>query len=100
MFCGPANLQVRSENAALEKCFKCYVCTKIFNLMFRKINSFSKDILLYSRLFYVFYPFRKFFLFLYNFSGLTVWISKNTKKIDYNDFLKPARKYTDRVKGF
>lgn len=68
--------------------------------MFRKINSFSKDILLYSRLFYIVYPFRTFFLFLYNFSTLTVWVSKNTKKIDHNDFLKPGRKYTDRVKGF
>src|SRR5271154_2211784 len=68
--------------------------------MFRKINSFCKDILLYSRLFYLIYPFRHFFLFLYNFSMLTAWISKNNKGIKTNDFLRLSRKYTDRTNGF
>ncbi len=68
--------------------------------MFRKINSFCKDILLYSRLFYLVYPFRNFFLFLYNFSALTVWTSRNNKKIESNDFFKPSRRYTNRINGF
>lgn len=68
--------------------------------MFRKINSFCKDILLYSRVFYLIYPFRNFFLFLYNFSILTAWTSKNNKKIKPNDFFKPLRKYTNRINGY
>jgi O-methyltransferase len=55
---------------------------------------------LYSRVFYIIYPFRSFFLFLYNFSTLTVWASRNNKKIGSNDFFKPLRQYTSRIKGF
>jgi O-methyltransferase len=68
--------------------------------MFRRLNSFSKDILIYSRLFYLIYPFRKFLQFLYNFSILTVWANSNRRKIEYNDFFRVTRKYTDRIKGF
>lgn len=76
-----------------------YICEQ-FLIMLRKINSFCKDILLFSRLFYLIYPFRNFFLFLYNFSSLTSWTSKNNKRFASNDFYKPFRKYEDRVNGF
>src|SRR5579871_3197400 len=68
--------------------------------MFRKINSFCKDILIYSRLFYLLHPFRKLFLFLYNFSNLTAWTANNRKNFRYNDFFRVSRNYQDRVKGF
>ncbi len=68
--------------------------------MFRKINSFCKDVLIYSRLFYLLYPFRKLFLFLYNFSNLSVWASRNRKEFLRNDFFRVSRNYPDRVKGF
>ncbi|MES1219974.1 MAG: class I SAM-dependent methyltransferase, partial [Bacteroidota bacterium] len=52
------------------------------------------------RVFYLLYPFRKFFLFLYNFSNLTACTSENRKNFSYNDFFRPSRKYDDRIKGF
>ena len=68
--------------------------------MFRRLNSFGKDILLYSKVFYLLYPFRKFFLFLYNFSNLTVWVSKNKSRVEYSDFFRVSRNYDDRINGY
>lgn len=68
--------------------------------MFRRINSFAKDFLIYSRLFYLFYPFRKLLLFIYNFSNLTAWATRNKGKFEFSDFFRPTRNYTDRMKGF
>src|SRR5579862_2968606 len=83
----------------LTPCIIKYVCATV-EFMFRKINSFCKDILLFSRLFYLVYPFRNLFLFLYNFSKLTDWISSKTAKMDRNDFYRPFRKYSDRINGY
>ena len=68
--------------------------------MFGKLNSFVKDIVLASRIAYLFYPFRKFFLFLSNLSELTVWLHKNKKAIQQNDFYVVKRNYTKRLNGF
>lgn len=68
--------------------------------MFHRINAFSKDFLLYTRLFYIFYPFRKFFLFLHNFASLTVWANANKNKTARNDFFRARRNYSDRFKGY
>lgn len=68
--------------------------------MFRRINSFCKDFLLYSKLFYLIYPFRKLFLFMYNFSNLTVWVSRNKKQVALNDFFRASRNYDERINGF
>lgn len=68
--------------------------------MFGKINSFVKDIVLASRIAYLFYPFRKFLLFLSNLSALTVWIQKNKKNVEQKDFFIWKRNYTKRINGF
>lgn len=68
--------------------------------MLHKINSFTKDFLLYTRLFYIFYPLRKLFLFLYNFSNLTVWVNTNKNTTTRNDFFRVGRHYPDRFKGY
>lgn len=68
--------------------------------MFGKLNSFIKDIVLVSRIGYIFYPFRKFLLFLSNLSELTAWIHKNKKLVQQNDFYVVKRNYTKRINGF
>jgi len=68
--------------------------------MFRRINSFSKDFLLFTRLFYIIYPLRKLFLFLHNFSTLTAWVSTHKLEIGFNDFFRISRNYTDRIHGY
>lgn len=68
--------------------------------MFGKLNSFVKDIVLASRIGYLFYPFRKFFLFLSNLSELTAWINRNNKLVQQNDFYTPKRNYSKRINGF
>jgi O-methyltransferase len=68
--------------------------------MFGKINSFVKDIIVASRIAYIFYPFRKFLLFLSNLSALTVWIQKNKKITEQKDFFVWKRNYARRTNGF
>lgn len=68
--------------------------------MFGKLNSFIKDIVLVSRIGYLFYPFRNFFLFLSNLSELTAWIHRNNKLVQQNDFYTAKRNYSKRINGF
>jgi hypothetical protein len=68
--------------------------------MFGKINSFVKDIVLVSLIAYLFYPIRKFLLFLSNLAALTAWIQKNKKNIEQKDFFVWKRNYTKRINGF
>jgi len=72
----------------------------IIIIMFGKINSFVKDIILASRIAYIFYPFRKFLLFLSNLSALSVWIQKNKKITEQKDFFVWKRNYARRINGF
>jgi O-methyltransferase len=64
----------------------------------RKANSFIKDLLLVSRIGILFVPFRFFFRFLNNFSLLTSWVNRQSRKVPFSDFYKPFRRYADRVK--
>jgi O-methyltransferase len=64
----------------------------------RKANSFIKDLLLVSRVGILFVPFRFFFKFLYNFSLLSSWVNKNSRKTAFSDFYRPFRNYHDRLK--
>lgn len=68
--------------------------------MLRKLNSVAKDLILVSRIAYIIYPFRKFLLFLYNLSELTVWINRNKNKTDQSDFFRLTRNYHERLNGF
>lgn len=68
--------------------------------MLRKLNSVAKDLILVSRVAYIIYPFRKFLLFLYNLSELTVWINRNKNKTDQTDFFRLTRNYHERLNGF
>jgi O-methyltransferase len=63
----------------------------------RKANSTIKDFLLVSRIGILLVPFRFTFKFLLNFSLLTSWINRNSRKVPYSDFYKPFRTYTNRV---
>jgi O-methyltransferase len=63
----------------------------------RKANSFIKDLLLVSRLGFIFVPFRFAFKFLNNFSLLTSWVNRQSGKVPYSDFYKPFRAYANRV---
>lgn len=71
-----------------------------FLKMFGKLNSFIKDIILASRIAYIFYPFRKFLLFLANLSEMTAWIQKNKNTIAKKDSFVWKRNYGKRVDGF
>lgn len=64
----------------------------------RKANSFIKDLLFVSRLGILLTPFRFTFKFLLNFSLLSSWINKHSRKVKFSDFYKPFRAYQDRVK--
>lgn len=68
------------------------------NLLVRKANSFIKDLLLVSRIGLLFIPFRFVFKFLFNFSMLSSWVNRNSRKVPFSDFYKPFRSYTDRVR--
>ena len=68
--------------------------------MFGKINSFLKDIIIASRIAYLFYPFRKLLLFLYNLSELTHWVHSNKKVPGNNDYFRWKRNYHKRIDGF
>jgi O-methyltransferase len=67
-------------------------------LFVRKANSFVKDLLLVSRFGILFVPFRFAFKFLNNFSMLTSWVNRHSRKVAFSDFYKPFRSYADRVK--
>jgi O-methyltransferase len=67
-------------------------------MLVRKVNSFSKDLLLGMRAGLLLKPFRGTFRFLSNFSELSVWISKHNKNLAFKDFYKPIRRYDDREK--
>ncbi|CAN5501769.1 hypothetical protein BH10BAC2_BH10BAC2_28690 [soil metagenome] len=69
-------------------------------IMFGKINSFVKDIILASRIAYLFYPLRKFLLFLSNLAALTAWIQRNKKIVEQKDFFVWKRNYAKRINGF
>ncbi|HXB94020.1 MAG TPA: class I SAM-dependent methyltransferase, partial [Puia sp.] len=64
----------------------------------RKANSFIKDLLLVSRVGILFAPLRFFFRFLYNFSMLSSWVNKTSRKTAHSDFYTPFRNYSNRVK--
>lgn len=66
--------------------------------MFKKINSFSKDLLLASRVGVLLSPLKGFFRFMGNFCDLSLWISRHHKNVSFTDFYKPVRTYTDREK--
>jgi len=69
-------------------------------VMFGRINSFVKDIVLASRIAYLIYPFRKFLLFLFNLAELTAWIQRNKRSAQQNDFYVVKRNYAKRLNGF
>jgi len=62
-----------------------------------RIVKFLKDFLLFSRLSYLFMPFRHLFLFLANFTSLTAWVQKNKRQLIINDFYAPQRDYNRRA---
>jgi len=64
----------------------------------RKANSFVKDLLLVSRAGILLVPFRFAFRFLYNFSMLSSWVNRNSRKVVFSDYYKPFRNYNDRVR--
>jgi O-methyltransferase len=64
----------------------------------RKANSFSKDLLLVSRIGILLAPFRRFVRFLLNFSLLSSWVNRYSGKLAFSDFYKPVRTYGDRLK--
>ncbi|MBS1731586.1 MAG: hypothetical protein JSS67_12540 [Bacteroidetes bacterium] len=68
--------------------------------MFKKLNSFAKDVVYATRIGYIFYPFRHFLVFLSNVSEISVWIHKNKKGIEKNDFFRWKRNYHQRLDGF
>jgi O-methyltransferase len=65
---------------------------------FQKSNSFIKDLLLASRIGILLAPFRFIFRFLLNFSLLSSWVNKYSRKTPFSDFYKPFRVYSDRIK--
>ncbi|HEX7757661.1 MAG TPA: TylF/MycF/NovP-related O-methyltransferase [Niabella sp.] len=68
--------------------------------MFAKLNRSIKDIVVVSGLGYLFYPFRKGLLFLYNLSLLTHWIHKHKKLPSNSDYFTWGRHYEKRINGF
>jgi O-methyltransferase len=66
--------------------------------MLTRLNSFTKDLLLASRIGLLLSPLKGFFRFLGNFCDLSIWISQHHKKIPFTDFYKPVRNYADREK--
>lgn len=66
--------------------------------LFRKINSFAKDLLLASRIGLLLRPLAGVLRFAANFSYLASWIQKYGRNLPFNDFYKPLRAYPDRVK--
>jgi O-methyltransferase len=68
--------------------------------MLRKLNSLVKDFIFVSGIAYIFYPFRKLFVFFSNLSELSVWIHHNKKNIEQKDFFVWKRDYNKRLDGF
>jgi O-methyltransferase len=68
--------------------------------LIKRANSFIKDFLLASRIGLLLSPFRFFLKFLYNFSLLSSWVNTNSRKVEFSDFYKPLRKYSDRINLF
>ncbi|RYD57051.1 MAG: class I SAM-dependent methyltransferase [Sphingobacteriales bacterium] len=66
--------------------------------MLKKINSFSKDFLLASRVGVLLSPLKNFFRFMGNFCDLSLWVHRQHKKVLFTDFYKPVRTYSDREK--
>jgi len=64
----------------------------------RKANSFIKDLLLVSRVGVLLALLRFFFRFLYNFSMLSSWVNKMSRRTAHSDFYTPFRNYSNRVK--
>ncbi|ANH81341.1 hypothetical protein A8C56_10405 [Niabella ginsenosidivorans] len=68
--------------------------------MFAKLNRFVKDLILVSGVGYLFYPFRKVLLFLYNLGLLTHWIHRNKRLPANTDYFTWGRNYEKRINGF
>jgi O-methyltransferase len=64
----------------------------------QRSNSFLKDLLLASRIGILLAPFRSVLRFFLNFSLLSSWVNKYSRKTPFSDFYKPFRVYTDRLK--
>ena len=64
----------------------------------RKINTFTKDVLLGSRAGLLLRPLSGALQFAANFGRLAGWIQKRGKNVPYNDFFKLRRVYPNRVK--
>lgn len=64
--------------------------------MLLRLVKFLKDFLLVSRLFYLFAPINHLFGFIYHFTKLTIWASKNSRKFIKSDFYVPFRDYNKR----
>lgn len=67
-------------------------------MLLRKVNSFLKGFLLYSRVGLLLKPFSHVFKFTANFANLAGWIQTYHKKIPFTDFYKAKKVYTDRNK--
>lgn len=65
-------------------------------MFLRKINSFLKGFLLFSRVGLLLKPFSHFFKFTSNFANLAGWIQQHHKNIPFTDFYKAKKIYTDR----
>lgn len=67
-------------------------------MLLRKLNSFLKGFLLFSRVGLLLKPFSHVFKFTSNFANLSSWIQNHHKNIPFTDFYKARKVYTDRNK--